>query len=65
MYVTKYLGSTQREKDICLIDSATSHTILKSKTYFFHLKLGTKSVNIISESVNLIEDSRRVTLNLP
>ena len=55
MNVTKYLGSTQGEEDICLIDSATSHTILKSKTYFFHLKLGTKSVNTISGSANLIE----------
>ena len=65
MDVTKYLGSTQGEEDICLVDSATSHTILKSKTYFSHLKLGTKSVNIIYGSANLIEGSGRATFSLP
>ena len=65
MDITKHLGSTQREEDICLIDSATSHTILKSKTYFSHLKLGIKSVNTIFGSANLIEGSGRATLSLP
>ena len=34
MDITKHLGSTQGDEDICLIDSAPSHTILKNKTYF-------------------------------
>lgn len=48
--------------DACLIDSATSHTILDNRKHFSHLKEGEKNINTLSVSANLIEDFRRVII---
>ena len=41
--------------DICLIDSGTTHTILKNKKYFSHLSMGKINVTTIFGSTNMIE----------
>ncbi|PIM98031.1 hypothetical protein CDL12_29492 [Handroanthus impetiginosus] len=59
------MEATKGEEDICLIDSGTTHTILKNKNYFAYLKLGEINVNTISGSVKLIEGSGRANVWLP
>ena len=51
--------------DICLIDSATTHTILKGKSFFSHLKMGKTVVKTISGDAKCIEGSGRATIFLP
>jgi peptide/histidine transporter 3/4 len=53
------------EDDICLVDSATTHTILKSKVYFSYLVVHDAVVNTISGSAKLIEGSGRAGIMLP
>ena len=51
--------------DVCLLDSATTHTILKEKKCFSNLVMKIAYVNTISGSTKLIEGSGRATLLLP
>ena len=53
------------EENICIIDSGTTHTILKSKMHFSYLTLHDVVVHTISGSVKLIEGSGRPTIMLP
>ena len=52
-------------EDMCLTDSATTHTILRDKIYFTSLTLEEAYVNTISSTANLIEGSKRVNIMLP
>ena len=54
---TSKINSKMNREDFCLVDSATTHTILKDKKYFQILKLCKANVNTISGSSNLIENS--------
>ena len=47
------------DTDICLANSAITHTIFKNKKYFSHLTLREPNVNIISGNTKLIEGSRK------
>jgi hypothetical protein len=60
-YMADDLGN---EDDICLVDSATTHTILKSKVHFSFLVVHDAIVNIISGSAKLIEGPRRAIIML-
>ena len=51
-------------KDICLVDSATTHTILKDKGYFTFIVMKDEKVNTISGSTKLIEGSGRANIVL-
>ena len=51
--------------NVCLIDSATTHTILKNLTYFSYLKRQTTSVGTICGNAKLIEGSGRAHIILP
>ena len=53
------------DANICLIDSATTHTILKNLTYFSYLKRQTTSVSTICGNAKLIEGSGRAHIILP
>ena len=53
-----------KNEDVCLIDSASTHTILKDKKYFSHLVMREANVSTISGSSNLIEGSGRATVLL-
>ena len=44
-------------KEQCLLDSATTHTILRNKEYFTQLKAFEGNVTTISSVSNLIEGS--------
>jgi hypothetical protein len=51
--------------DICLLDSATTHTILKHKQYFSNMRMMKVKVNTILGSTDMIEGSRRANIMLP
>ena len=46
-------------KDMCLIDSATTYTILKSNKFFSCLIMWDIDVNIIYSTTNIFEDSKK------
>jgi len=50
---------------ICLIDSATTHTIIKSNEFFSCLVMREVNVSIISGIINIIKGSRRAIVLLP
>jgi len=52
-------------KDMCLIDSATTYTILKSNKFFSCLIMQDINVNIIYSNTNIFEDSIRAIILLP
>ena len=54
-----------KNEDIILIDSATTHTILKDKRYFSHLTIRSASINTIAGNTKLIEGSGRAIIILP
>ena len=51
--------------DECLVDCATTHTILRNKKYFSNLTLISSNVQTISGPVDLIKGSERATIVLP
>jgi len=51
--------------DICLADSATTHTILGHNQYFSNIRMMKVKVNTISGSIDLIKSSRRADITLP
>ena len=53
------------EGDVCLIDCATTHTILLDKRYFLNLTLTNANVSTISGTGNLIEGTGRANIMLP
>ena len=53
------------DANVCLIDSATMHTILKNLTYFSYLKRQTTSVSTICGNAKLIEGSGGAHIILP
>ena len=59
------LGSKINGGEICLADSATTHTILQDKKYFSHITLVEANVNTISGPAYLIDGSGRATIMLP
>ena len=53
------------DKNMCLVDSATMHTILTDLKYFSYLKKQTANVSTICGSAKLIEDSRKAHIISP
>ena len=51
------LDSKMSDEDICLVDSASTHTIFQDKRYFLSLTLAEANMNTISGRSNLIEGS--------
>ena len=58
------LGSKINGGEICLSDSATTHTILRDQKYFSHITLVLANVNTKSGPANLIDGSKRATIML-
>ena len=56
-----FIGLNINGEDICLVDSATTHTILKNKKYFTNLKIMEATVTTISGNVKIIEGSERAS----
>jgi len=59
------VATSTNDDDICLIDSATTHTILKSNKFFSCLVMREVNVSTISNTTNIIEGSRRTIILLP
>ena len=55
----------QDTRDICLADSATTHTILRNQKDFLNLTLLKANVNTISGLTDLIESSVRAMILIP
>ena len=53
------------DKNMCLVDSAIMHTILKDLKFFSYLKKQTTNVNTICGSAKLIEDSGKAHIISP
>ena len=53
------------EDDVCLVDCATTRTILWEKRYFLELTLIKENVSTISGTTNLVEGFRRANITLP
>ena len=59
------LSDTMNGEDICLADSATTHTIFRTTKYFEHITMIRAGVNTISGSSNIIEGSGKANIVLP
>ncbi|KAK6153158.1 hypothetical protein DH2020_012797 [Rehmannia glutinosa] len=57
------MGNTEK-KDYCLLDSATTHSILTNKVYFSSVKLCKAQVTTISGPIEIIDGSGNATLML-
>ena len=58
-------GLKMNEDDVCLVDCATTHTILRDKRYFLELTLIKENVSTISGTINLVEGFGRANIMLP
>ena len=59
------LLDTINGEDVCLVDSATSHTFFRSTKYFEHISMIKTGVITISGSSNIIEGSGKANIVLP
>lgn len=59
------VGTNINNEDMCLADSATTHTILKDKKYFSYLVMQEANVCTISGTTKIIEGSGRANILLP
>ena len=59
------LGMQKCEDDICLVDSGTTHTILKCQKFFTTLELNKQNVSTIVGSAQIIKGSGRAHILLP
>ena len=50
-------GMLKYEDDVCLVDSGTTHTILKYQKFFSTLELNKQNVSTIAGSASIIEGS--------
>ena len=55
----------KKKEDVCLLDSATTHTILNGKYYFFSLTLHKANVHTILGLVEIIDGFENATIMLP
>ncbi|GJT03068.1 hypothetical protein Tco_0824237 [Tanacetum coccineum] len=54
-----------KDGDLCIADSGATHTILKSKKYFFELKPTKGTIDTISDPTNLIDGVGKANVVLP
>ena len=63
---SKWKNDNDREKkDVCLLDSVMTHSILKDKNYFFSMTLRKTNVHTISDPVEMIDGSGNAIIMLP
>jgi len=58
------VDTNTNDEDICLIDNATTHSILKSNKFFSCLVMREVNVSTISGTTNIIEGSGRAIVLL-
>nr|GEY90233.1 putative copia-like polyprotein [Tanacetum cinerariifolium] len=54
-----------KDGDLCIADSGATHTIVKSKKYFFELKPTKGTINTISGPINLVNRVGKANVVLP
>jgi len=59
------VGTSTNDRDMCLIDSATTHTILENNKFYSCLVIWEVNVSIISSTTNIFEGSRKANILLP
>ena len=59
------MGSKTHMDNICIVDSATTHSIFKDVKYFSLLHMGESNVTTISDNIKIIEGSEKAQILLP
>jgi len=59
------MGHIEKKEDLCLLDSATTHTILCGKHFCSNVTLRKENVQITSSPVNIIDGYGTATVILP
>ena len=59
------IGPFVDDKNLCLVDSATTRTILKDLKYFSYLRIQITNVSTICGSASFIEGFKRAYITLP
>ena len=57
--------ANSKDEELCLVDSATTHTILKNPKFFLNLQIAKANVSTISGMTDIIEGSERVSILFP
>ncbi|CAM9000605.1 unnamed protein product [Rhodiola kirilowii] len=60
-----FFNGNVNDGELCLVDSATTHTILKNLKFFLNLNMTKTSVHTISGTSSIIEGSGRASILLP
>ena len=55
----------EKKEDVCLLNSPTTHSILKDKNYFSTMTLRITNIHTISGPVEMIDGSGNATIMLP
>ena len=55
----------EKNEDVCLLNNATKHTILRSKEYFSYLAWHKINVHTISGLIKIIKGYENVTIIFP
>ena len=55
----------EKKEDVCLLDSATAHSIFKDKNYFSSMILRKANVHTISSPVEMLDGFGNATIMLP
>ena len=59
---SKFIDYIPSVGDVCLVDCATTHTILRDRKYFSNLTLVQSNVHTISGPIDLIKGFRRAII---
>ena len=66
MFILRVIVDTSiNDEDMCLIDSATTHTILKSNNFFSFFVIREVNVSTVFGTINIIKGYRRAIMLLP
>ena len=65
MMILVYFSEMKEDKNMLVVDSGSSHTILKDKRYFVNLTLRSANINTIAGATSLIEGHGQAHLMMP
>ena len=64
-YLMNLVLEMSENKDVFVVDSGSSHTILRNKRYFINLTMKNANINTIAGIASLIEGYGRANILLP
>ena len=65
MMILVYFSEMKEDKNMLVVDSGSSHTILKDKRYFVNLTLRSANINTVAGTGRLIEGHGQAHLMMP